>query len=78
MINSVTLIGEGTFFGCKNLHSVFVPDSVENCGEWIKAGAVAVGAGGDLTAGAKTGDFDKITEVAKAMVAGVAAARAGK
>jgi len=52
--------------------------NAENCGEWIKAGAVAVGAGGDLTAGAKTGDFDKITEVAKAMVAGVAAARAGK
>ena len=31
--------------------------NAENAGEWIKAGAVAVGAGGDLTAGAKTGDY---------------------
>ena len=28
----------------------------DNVGEWIKAGAVAVGAGSSLTAGAKTGD----------------------
>lgn len=50
--------------------------NAENCGEWIKAGAVAVGAGGDLTAGAKTGDYAKITEIAKKMVAEVKAARA--
>ena len=49
--------------------------NVENCGEWIKAGCVAVGAGGDLTAGAKTGDYDKITEVGKKMVAAVKEAR---
>ena len=47
----------------------------ENCGEWIAAGACAVGAGSDLTAGAKTGDYAKITEIAKEMVAAVAAAR---
>lgn len=49
--------------------------NAENCGEWIKAGCVAVGAGGDLTAGAKTGDYDKITEVGKKMVAAVKEAR---
>ena len=30
--------------------------TADNVGEWIKAGAVAVGAGGSLTAGAKTGN----------------------
>jgi len=52
--------------------------NADNAGEWIKAGAVAVGAGSDLTAGAKTGDFEAITEVAKKMVAAVKAAREGK
>ena len=50
--------------------------NVDNVGEWIKAGAVAVGAGGALTAGAKTGDFKKITETAKQFVANIKAARA--
>jgi 2-dehydro-3-deoxyphosphogluconate aldolase/(4S)-4-hydroxy-2-oxoglutarate aldolase len=50
--------------------------TVDNVGEWIKAGAVAVGAGGALTAGAKTGDFNKITETAKQFVANIKAARA--
>ena len=50
--------------------------TVDNVGEWIKAGAVAVGAGGALTAGAKTGDFGKITETAKQFVANIKAARA--
>ena len=31
--------------------------TADNAGEWIKAGAVALGAGGSLTAGAKTGDY---------------------
>jgi 2-dehydro-3-deoxyphosphogluconate aldolase/(4S)-4-hydroxy-2-oxoglutarate aldolase len=34
-----------------------------------------VGAGSDLTAGAKTGDFDSITEIGKKMVAAVREAR---
>lgn len=38
--------------------------SADNVGEWIKAGAVAVGVGGSLTAGARTGDYDSITEIA--------------
>ena len=42
--------------------------SAENAGEWIKAGAVAVGAGGDLTKGAKTGDYDSIVEIGRRMV----------
>lgn len=50
----------------------------DNVGEWIKAGAVAVGAGSSLTAGAKTGDYKKITETAKRFRENIAAARAGK
>ena len=47
----------------------------DNCAEWIKAGACAVGAGSDLTAGAKTGDYESITRIAKEMIAAVKAAR---
>ena len=36
--------------------------SLDNVGEWIKAGAVAVGAGSSLTKGAKTGDYEAITK----------------
>lgn len=50
--------------------------SADNVGEWIKAGAVAVGAGSSLTAGAKTGDYKLITETAKKFVANIKAARA--
>lgn len=49
--------------------------SVENAGEWIKAGAVAVGAGSDLTKGAKTGDYDSIVEIGRRMVEEVKKAR---
>lgn len=38
---------------------------VDNVDQWIKAGCVAVGAGGSLTAGAKTGDYQSITDLAK-------------
>ena len=38
--------------------------SLENIHEWIAAGAVAVGVGGNLTAGAKTGDYELITKTA--------------
>lgn len=48
---------------------------VDNVDKWIKAGAVAVGAGSSLTAGAKTGDFEKITETAKAFIAKIKEAR---
>lgn len=52
--------------------------TVDNVGEWIKAGCVAVGAGGSLTAGAKTGNYEEITETAKKFLAEIAKARGEK
>ena len=60
----------GELFGPKILKSIHGPIpqaelmptggvSLDNVAEWIAAGAVAVGAGGSLTAGAKTGDYGK-------------------
>ena len=51
---------------------------VNNVGEWIKEGAVAVGAGSSLTKGAKTGDYASITETAKIFLENIKAARAAK
>lgn len=51
---------------------------VNNVGEWIRAGAVAVGAGSALTAGAKTGDYALITKTAKAFVENIKKAREQK
>jgi len=48
---------------------------INNVGEWIKAGCVAIGAGSNLTAGAKTGDFEKITTSAKEFIAKINEAR---
>ena len=39
--------------------------TLENAGEWIQAGAVALGVGGNLTRGAKSGDYASITELAR-------------
>jgi len=41
---------------------------IENVSQWIKAGCVAVGVGGNLTASAKTGDFKTITKLAKQFI----------
>ena len=49
---------------------------VDNVDKWIKAGAIAVGAGSSLTAGAKTGDYEKITETGKLFVERIKKARA--
>ncbi len=49
--------------------------TVENAADWIKAGAVALGAGSSLTAGAKTGDYQKITETAKVFIERIKEAR---
>lgn len=49
--------------------------NLENTAEWIKAGAVAIGTGGDLTKGAKTGDYDLVTETAKKFLKAVKSAR---
>ncbi|MEF3874071.1 bifunctional 2-keto-4-hydroxyglutarate aldolase/2-keto-3-deoxy-6-phosphogluconate aldolase [Lacticaseibacillus rhamnosus] len=45
--------------------------SLDNVKAWLDAGAVCVGTGGSLTAGAKTGDFKAVTEEAKKFVAAV-------
>lgn len=52
--------------------------SLDNVGEWIKAGVVAVGVGSELTAPAKKGDFAGVTAAAKAFVEQVRLARGGK
>ncbi|NLB81037.1 MAG: bifunctional 2-keto-4-hydroxyglutarate aldolase/2-keto-3-deoxy-6-phosphogluconate aldolase [Clostridiaceae bacterium] len=49
---------------------------LENVGQWIKAGAVAVGVGGSLTAGAKTDEYYKITEAGKEFIKRIKEARA--
>jgi len=49
--------------------------NLDNVGQWIKNGCVAVGVGSELTAGAKTGDYGLITETAKAFVNKVREAR---
>ena len=41
----------------------------------IKAGCVALGVGGNLTKGAKTGDYQSITTLARQLVDNIAAAR---
>ncbi|MGA3088191.1 MAG: bifunctional 2-keto-4-hydroxyglutarate aldolase/2-keto-3-deoxy-6-phosphogluconate aldolase [Terriglobales bacterium] len=50
--------------------------SPENVADWIKAGAVAVGAGGSLTAGARSGDFASMTRLARQLVEKIKEARA--
>ena len=50
--------------------------SLENVADWIRAGAVAVAVGGNLTAGAKTGDFASITKLARALSEKIKEARA--
>ncbi len=76
----------GELFGPKILKSIHGPIpqaelmptggvSLDNVAEWIAAGAVAVGAGGSLTAGAKTGDYGKITGTARQFVEKIRAAR---
>lgn len=49
--------------------------SLENVDQWIRNGCVAVGVGGDLTGPSETGDYAKITELAKLFVAKIKEAR---
>lgn len=56
----------------------FIPTggvSLDNVGEWIKNGCLAVGVGGELTRGAATGDFALVTETGKRFVELIKAAR---
>jgi 2-dehydro-3-deoxyphosphogluconate aldolase / (4S)-4-hydroxy-2-oxoglutarate aldolase len=52
--------------------------SVDNAADWIRAGCVAVGAGSNLTAGAKRGDYPSITDLAGRFIAKIREARQGK
>jgi len=76
----------GELFGPKIIKSILGPlpqaqmmptggVSLENVSEWIKAGAVAVGVGGALIGGAKTGDFESITDLAKTFLEKIKEAR---
>ena len=49
--------------------------SIENAADWIKAGCVALGVGGNLTAGAKKGDYASITALAKEFIGRIREAR---
>ena len=51
---------------------------IDNIKDWVKAGVVAVSAGSSLTAGAKKGNFDLVTETAKKFIAEYKAAKAAK
>lgn len=48
---------------------------LDNIKDWIKAGAVAVGTGSDLTKGAKTGNYELVTETAAKFIEEVRKAR---
>jgi 2-dehydro-3-deoxyphosphogluconate aldolase/(4S)-4-hydroxy-2-oxoglutarate aldolase len=50
--------------------------ALDNVAEWVKAGCVAVGVGGSLTAGAKTGDYASVARIGAEFVAKVKEARA--
>lgn len=76
----------GNLFGPKMIKSIFGPIphaqlmptggvNADNAAAWIQAGAVAVGAGSDLTAGAKAGDFESIVTIGKQLVDAVRKAR---
>lgn len=49
--------------------------SLENTKDWIKAGAIMVGTGSDLTKGAKTGNYEQVTDIARKFVEEVKKAR---
>lgn len=50
--------------------------SLENAAEWIRAGALALGVGGSLTAGAKSSDFASVTAMARRFLEEIRKARA--
>jgi 2-dehydro-3-deoxyphosphogluconate aldolase/(4S)-4-hydroxy-2-oxoglutarate aldolase len=52
--------------------------SLDNVVAWIRAGCVAVGVGGNLTAGAQHGDFASIATLARQYLNRIGEARADK
>jgi len=51
--------------------------SIDNVEHWIKAGCFAVGAGGSLIEGAKSGNFELITQTSQEFIRRINAARYG-
>jgi len=51
--------------------------SIDNVASWIAAGSVAVGVGGSLTAGSKTGDYPAITNLSRQFIQTIQKARKG-
>jgi 2-dehydro-3-deoxyphosphogluconate aldolase / (4S)-4-hydroxy-2-oxoglutarate aldolase len=49
--------------------------ALDNAADWISTGCVALGVGSNLTAGAKTGDYGRITETARQFLAKIHEAR---
>lgn len=49
--------------------------SLDNVADWIKAGCVAVGVGGQLTKGAKTGNYEEVKDTAEKFVEAIKKAR---
>ncbi|WP_338826122.1 KHG/KDPG aldolase [Moorella thermoacetica] len=49
--------------------------SLENVAQWIKAGCEAVGVGGELIKGAKTGNYELVKETARKFVSAIRTAR---
>jgi 2-dehydro-3-deoxyphosphogluconate aldolase/(4S)-4-hydroxy-2-oxoglutarate aldolase len=59
-------------------HAALMPTggvTLENVGEWIGAGCVAVGVGTNLCGGAKRGDYQSITDLARQFIAKIREAR---
>lgn len=52
--------------------------SLDNVEQWIKNGCIAVSAGGSITAGAKTGNYEEVTKTSRLFVEKVKEARASK
>jgi len=50
---------------------------VDNVGDWIKAGCVAVGVGSNLTAGSRKGDYKAVTQATQQFIERIRAARTG-
>ncbi len=50
--------------------------SIENASTWVRAGAVALGVGGNLIAGAKSGDYASITALSRRFIEAIREARA--
>src|SRR5436190_14092767 len=59
-------------------HASLIPAggvTIDNAAEWIAAGSIALGVGGNLTAGAKTGDFKTVTDLTRRFIAVIREAR---